>query len=40
MAADSTVEPFETDAIDPTNCPTCRSGLQPTDPAFEDAIEP
>jgi hypothetical protein len=41
MAADSTVDPFESpDAVDPTYCPTCRSGIQPTDPPFEDAIEP
>lgn len=26
--------------IDPTNCPTCRSGFQPIEPPYEDAIEP
>jgi hypothetical protein len=42
MAADSTVDPYEPygDAVDPTNCPTCRSGFQPIDPAYEDAIKP
>jgi hypothetical protein len=28
------------DPIDPTNCPTCLSGFQPTDPPFEEAIDP
>lgn len=26
--------------IDPTNCPTCRSGFQPIDPGYEDALDP
>jgi hypothetical protein len=26
--------------IDPSNCPTCFSGIQPIDPPFEDAIDP
>jgi hypothetical protein len=25
--------------VDPTWCPTCLSGLQPTDPPFEEAID-
>lgn len=31
-------EPESFDPIDPTNCPTCRSGLQPVDPPYEAAI--
>ncbi len=30
-------KPFE--PVDPTNCPTCLSGLQPVDPGFESAID-
>jgi hypothetical protein len=26
--------------VDPMNCPTCRSGFQPIEPPYEDAIEP
>jgi hypothetical protein len=26
--------------VDPMNCPTCRSGFQPTEPPYDDAIEP
>lgn len=26
--------------IDPTHCPTCRSGTPPLDPWLEDAIDP
>ncbi len=40
MAAISPVEPEPYDPVDPTNCPTCRSGLQPLDPPYEDAIDP
>jgi hypothetical protein len=29
-------DPFE--PISPTNCPTCRSGLQPTEPPYDDAV--
>jgi hypothetical protein len=32
--------PDPNDPIDPTNCPTCRSGFQPIDPGYEDAIDP
>jgi hypothetical protein len=28
------------DPIDPTNCPTCLSGFQPTDPPYREALEP
>lgn len=35
---DPTLEPY--DPVDPTNCPTCRSGFQPLDPPYEDAIDP
>lgn len=35
---DPSLEPY--DPIDPTNCPTCRSGFQPLDPPYEDAIDP
>jgi hypothetical protein len=37
-AAESELEPY--DPIDPTNCPTCRSGFQPVDPWYEEAIDP
>lgn len=38
---DETTKPYEpVDPVEPTNCPTCRSGIQPTDPSFEDAIDP
>lgn len=40
MPTNYTVDPFEPETVDPTNCPTCRSGIQPIDPAFGDAIEP
>jgi hypothetical protein len=33
---DEYVKPI--DPIDPTNCPTCRSGFQPIDPTYEEAI--
>lgn len=38
----ATVEPTPYDPypVDPTNCPTCRSGFQPLDPWYEEAIDP
>lgn len=33
-----TIKPY--DPVDPTNCPTCRSGFQPIEPGYEDAIDP
>jgi hypothetical protein len=30
-------DPFE--PVDPTSCPTCRSGLQPTEPPYDDAVD-
>jgi hypothetical protein len=27
------------DPTDPTSCPTCRSGFQPVDPGFEEAVK-
>lgn len=39
MAIDPTIyDP--TDPIDPTGCPTCRSGTPPRDPYYDDAIDP
>lgn len=35
---DPTLEPY--DPVDPTNCPTCRSGFQPIDPSYESALDP
>lgn len=35
--SDPTLEPY--DPVDPTNCPTCRSGFQPVDPGYEAAID-
>ena len=32
-------KPVGPEPVDPTWCPTCLSGLQPTEPAFEEAIE-
>lgn len=44
MAETIIKEPYEDvkpiDPIDPTNCPTCLSGFQPTDPPYDDAIDP
>ncbi len=31
------VKPVE--PVDPSFCPTCLSGLQPTDPPYEEAID-
>jgi hypothetical protein len=33
------LEPVKPEPVDPTFCPTCLSGLQPTDPPYEDAID-
>jgi hypothetical protein len=35
-----TIKPYEPVIIDPTGCPTCRSGFQPIDPPYEDTIDP
>jgi hypothetical protein len=41
MAATNAIDPYDSpDAVDPTNCPTCRSGFQPVEPPYEDAIDP
>lgn len=37
-AAETKPDPY--DPIDPTNCPTCRSGFQPIEPWYEEAITP
>jgi len=29
---------FPSDPTDPTSCETCRSGFQPTEPPYEDAV--
>jgi hypothetical protein len=37
---DGTAYPYEPPKpVDPTNCPTCLSGFQPTDPPYEEAIK-
>lgn len=33
------LEPVFPKPIDPTNCPTCFSGIQPTEPPYEVAID-
>lgn len=35
-----TIKPvFPTEPAEPTNCPTCFSGIQPVDPPYAIAIE-
>jgi hypothetical protein len=39
--ADIASKPYPTepiDPVDPTGCPTCRSGFQPVDPIYEEVI--
>ncbi|HEU4881595.1 MAG TPA: hypothetical protein VFT45_05100 [Longimicrobium sp.] len=36
-----TIKPYEPiDPIEPSGCPTCRSGFQPIEPPYEDTIDP
>lgn len=33
------IEPIDPYPTDPTGCPTCRSGFQPVEPPYEEAID-